>query len=164
MYTIPRSWWRLQSAPGLLSSSPPDFFQTPPSLSFHQSSPSFLGSRQVTQTDVHSVLMLWMRLALVSLICLWDIRISTQLFSIFWILGFFLRWVGGYSESVWDIILMQYVSSVFGIQFRIFFFCWLSHLRELLLFEKSNKGSLRSFKLCAWWNVKCKTLWLKCFM
>ena len=33
--------------------------------------------------------------------------------------------------------------------YSILFFCWLTHFRELLLFEKSNKGSLRSFKLCA---------------
>ena len=32
--------------------------------------------------------------------------------------------------------------------YSILFFCWLTHFRELLLFEKSNKGSLRSFKLC----------------
>ena len=40
--------------------------------------------------------------------------------------------------------------------YSILFFCWLTHFRELLLFEKSNKGSLRSFKLCAGWNVKSK--------
>ena len=51
--------------------------------------------------------------------------------------------------------LEGFVCNVFGIQFGILFFCWLSHLGELLLFEKSNKGSLRSFKLW-WWNVKCK--------
>ena len=67
-------------------------------------------------------------------------------------------------NSCFEITLMQYVSKMylvyiqnvflvtFNLEFSSFVGC---RIWELLLFEKSNKGSLRSFKLCARWNVKC---------
>ena len=112
---IPRSWQSLQSARGRLSSSPPrlEAPHTPsgspprscpvwlaspslsPSCPSPQSYPSSLGSRQATQTDVHSavsfsVLMLWIRLTFDSLISFTGICIHAMCAAVFHFFSFYI--------------------------------------------------------------------------